>query len=963
MRPIRYGQWLRWADAYQGWQDGRAGIPGRPPLPGPVTTGHREALIRQAQDAFAFEYLRYSEQVADPHRRIMAEQARLDAASSALSWAESALDMETGALTEPERKRRRLGEEHHPDTVIVARRRREHEKLLRRARASVATARTGRAAVEASLAETREEARQLHLAAVARVERIHEHIHRRLAVYRRSMIRAHDDAAWANAALSVRAPEMPSWALPDAYLPESISLPPQEPDPPDSGTDEPEPDTCVEIKLDYDVTRVGSFAPASGGAKDGIGYITIDSEVAAPWHFTIEKKDGRLRLTTRGHAHGPYVDGQAIDAAILGKNDYFDFADYRFTVVDASQLKQERLGKCDLIAVELSAKSGAKIRLADMSFAQPEKTLLAVLGPSGAGKTSLFNTLLGELPLQSGRLYFQGLSMETHARQIRERLGFVPQGTKLHDTLTVASTLRYGYRLRSLQGKGKGQHAVDRVLKQVDLEKQRDQLLSTLSGGQLRRVSIALELLTDPPLLLLDEPTTGLDAHMDREIMTLLRSHAEQDHTVIVVTHATEHLSFAHQILVVVENGTPAYLGPPRQIRKHFGFRMYADLMHKLQTEHEHWAGLYRGGREAREADRQARELERLIASQGQSAAGPEATLRRHTPRSSLRAFSTLFSRQWLLLLSRARTRDKADRTFVRTVMNAATVSMPLLVAAGAAALAAEVVGAPGLGAKPSDAGSTSLALLTTLCVLSAQALTYSDVVGDLEIIQREYRVGVGALPVLSAKWLVYAVVAVAQAGLITAIFCAFPNLGPQRFVELGPEADLFIGLAVLSVSAMTLGLLVSSMAAKLEHAVAMVTLASIAQITLNGITSSLASFSGISVVAAVLPDRWGVAATASSVDLRGIEDLPSLGVPRDALWQHTSGHWIVDLGAMIGLSAIFFWLAVWRLSLRLRPKTRHDHFRLSKRSFPTFRPRKLAGTSSRAKVTDAPATAAGSAR
>jgi ABC-type multidrug transport system ATPase subunit len=962
MKPVRYGQWLRWADAYQGWRDGQAGIPGRPPLPGPVTTGHREALIRQAQDAFAFEYLRYSERIADPHRRIMAEQARLDAASSALSWAESALDMETSALTEPERKRRRLGEEHHPDTVIVARRRREHQKLLRHARASVADAHAERSAVEASLAEAREEARQLHQAAVARVERIHEHVHRRLAVYRRSLIRAHDDAAWANAALSVRAPEIPSWALPDAYLPENIgSPPPEEPEPPRE-EEQPEPDTSVEITLACNETRVGSFDPADGGAKAGIGYITIDSELVAPWHFTIEKTDGRLRLTTRGLAHGPYVDGQAVGPAVLGPRDYFEFAEYRFTVLDANRLQRVRLGKCDLIAVGLSAKSGAKVRLTNMSFVQREKTLLAVLGPSGAGKTSLFYTLLGELPLESGRLYFQNLPMKTHARQIRERLGFVPQTTKLHDTLTVTSTLRYGYRLRS--PRGSGQDVVNRVLKQVDLEKQRDQLLSTLSGGQLRRVSIALELLTDPPLLLLDEPTTGLDAHMDREIMMLLRSHAEHGHTVIVVTHATEHLAFAHQILVVVDDGAPAYLGPPRYIRKHFRFKLYADLMHKLQTEHEHWATLYRDGRQAREADRQASEREQLIADRAQSDGGPEASIRRRAPRSSLRAFSTLFSRQWLLLLSRARTRNKADRTLVRTAMNTVTASMPLLVVAGAAALAAGVVGAPGLGAKPSDTGATSLALLTTLCVLSGQALTYSDVVGDLEIIQREYRVGVGALPVLSAKWLVYAVVAVAQAGLITAVFCAFPSLGPQRFVEFGPEADLFIGLAVLSVAAMTLGLLVSTMTAKLEHAVAIVTLTSIAQITLNGITSSLASSPWISAIAAVLPDRWGVAATASSVDLRGIEDLPSIAVPRDALWQHTSGQWMVDLGAMIILSAVFFWVAVGRLHLRLRPKTGNRHFSWAQLRFPTFRRPKLVGPSSpRARVFGSLTSPSGSAR
>ena len=133
--------------------------------------------------------------------------------------------MESGALTEPASKRRRLGEAHHPEPVIVQRRRREHHKLVSRANAAVANAQTERASIEARLAEAMEEAKQLHRASVTRVERIHEHVHRRLAIYRRSLIRAHDDAAWANAALSVSAPELPRWALPDGYVPEGVPKP------------------------------------------------------------------------------------------------------------------------------------------------------------------------------------------------------------------------------------------------------------------------------------------------------------------------------------------------------------------------------------------------------------------------------------------------------------------------------------------------------------------------------------------------------------------------------------------------------------------------------------------------------------------------------------------------------------------------------------------------------------------
>jgi len=635
VKPIRYGQWKRWADAFHGWRDGRAGIPARLPKivkVGPATTGHREALIRQAQDAFGYEHLAYRRQVAEPHRRIMAERARLEAATAALGWAKEAFAAESGALIGPEARRRRLGEEAHPEAVIIQRRQRDHQKLLARAYSGVTRAQAEVTAIEADLDRAVEEARQLHQAAALRVVRIHEYIHRRLACYRRALVRAHPDGAWANTVLSVRAPEIPGWALPDAYLPEGAPAPtvPDE-DADATQADPPEPvESRVEIiLLLHGVTRFGSEAHGRPGesqqaAAGGDGYVLLGTPLAAPWHFTVIKAAGQLQLKTRGFPHGPYIGGEPVGTAMLEPGDFFDFADHRYTMLDADRLEDATLGACDLIAVDLFAKSESKVRLSNMSFVQRKNTLLAVLGPSGAGKSSLFYALLGELRLESGRLFFRDMPMGTHSRQIRERLGFVPQDIALHTSLTVHASLRYACGLRSPRKKEYSEF-IDTALRKVGLDRQRHQILSTLSGGQLRRVSIALEMLTDPPLLMLDEPTSGLDASMDRLIMSVLREHAEQGHTVIVVTHSTEHLPLANQILVVVENGAPAYSGPPRQIRRHFRFKTYADLMDMLLTQPDKCAEQYLGGRMATEARREADALEERLADDyaGQTGSNP----------------------------------------------------------------------------------------------------------------------------------------------------------------------------------------------------------------------------------------------------------------------------------------------------------------------------------------------------
>ena len=925
MNPVRYGQWRRLADGYHGWRDGRKGIPARSPRvpsPGPLTTPHREVLIRLAQDAFAQEYLVHQRLSAETIRRIAAGRARLAAAREALTWASSAEDMESRELSAAQAARRRLGEEQHPPQVIVQRRLREQQRLIARARAQVARARAEVAEIDAELADDTQEARQQHQVAVVRVQRIHEYTHRRLAVYRRSLIRAHPDGSWANSALSPKEPLIPGWALPEAYLPDDV---PASAMVPDVAFQEPppvEPPVRV-IELRKPVTRFGSRPEPE---SEDVAWEKLTSPLAAPWHFTVVKKGDRLELRTRKHDHGPYVGGKPVSGtAVLTPGDFFDFAEDRYMMLDGHRLQLAPIGRPSLVAGNLRAVSKSKVRLSGMSFVQEDRTLLAILGPSGAGKSSLFAALLGELPLQSGDLFFAGLSMATHSQQIRDQLGFVPQQTDLHMSLTVEATLRYGFGLRSPDRSRQGQ-AIEKALEVVKLEGREKQPLSTLSGGQLRRVSIALELLTSPPLLLLDEPTSGLDAHMDREIMTFLREYAEKidddeptkRHTVIVVTHATEHLPLAHQILVVVDDGRPAYFGPPKQIRKHFGFGSYADLMHMLIDTPKKWADKYKDGATARQAQAMAEVLKQRSAGEVSGLVHKIGGSRPRSPQDALAKLGVLIGRQSRLLLTRGLTQK--DPGPLDLLKNAGMVLLPLIIATGSAFVAAIVASSPGLGGvKPTGAGPTSLTLLSTLCILSGQALTYSDVVNELEIIKREYRAGVRPLSVLLSKWLVYAVFAILQAGVITTAFCLIPHRAPVQSLVGGPRLNLFLSLGALTVVAMTLGLLVSTLAGKLEHAVAMVTGISIVQIAFNGVTSNLSKGGWLSVFSELLPDRWGLAAAASSVDLRGID---GRNVNSDALWAHTDFQWLTDMTVLGGLGAVFFVLATWRLRSRLRLKT-----------------------------------------
>jgi ABC-type multidrug transport system ATPase subunit len=579
------------------------------------------------------------------------------------------------------------------------------------------------------------------------------------------------------------------------------------------------------------------------------------------------------------------------------------------------------LSPSDLIVHELSDEGGK--RLTSMSFVQRKGTVVAVLGPSGAGKSSLFKALLGELEEDrrpSGSLFFRQLDLRRSPAQLRTMLGFVPQRDDMHGTLTLRTMLRYADRLRSgIAHHGTRDRRITRLCRELGIDKRLDHLVGKLSGGQAKRASIALEMLSQPALLMLDEPTSGLDPNMDREVMTILRRYAENGRTVVVITHNVQHLRLAHRVLVVASQGRPVYFGPPSRVRQTLGVKTYADLMKLLTDEDQETAvaGLaerYRSGAEAREAGREAaRALHRQ----------PDPARRVRQPSRALtvvRQLSTLLRRQAALIWAqRHRTDGPERRDILGFLRGLGVVLMPLIIAAVGATLAIIVstpdgFGLPSAAPRPGPGPAAALSLLTTLSMLNGQALTYSNVVSEWPVIRREYRTGIVPLSVLLAKWLVFAVLAVVQSAIVVLVFTGW-RPAPVHHVLVGSgRAELTLDLAALTVASMTLGLLISVLARRLEQAVVLTTGVSIAQIALNGVTADLSANRLLSLPSYLLPSRWGLAACASSVDLRHIQPKPF----DDAMWNATTGQYGKDLFGLLALTAGGFLAAAVLLHRRL---------------------------------------------
>ncbi|MEU6793111.1 ATP-binding cassette domain-containing protein [Nonomuraea wenchangensis] len=893
--PLPYPARSRLSDWWNGFRDGREGIPARSPAAPhrQVTTPHRNMLLGRAGELYQLEYLSLQERLTVTTSALAKAGADASARYEARLRGLEDLREATAPLGAEERDARLLGDRDHPIGLVRKRRRNERERRIAQVRRSLA-------AVEESLARA-EHVRdaltpleeQLVEMASARARRIREHTERRIAAYLRPLLRRHPHPAWAAERLGGPL-DLPAWALAEH---EEVPI---------AGPEREEPPAAYEIELLTPESIFGAQCPPP---------FLLREPGAAPRQFRLVQEEAGLRLRDYGHGNGPYIDGRPVRSALLHPGDHFDFGDHRYVVRDGRRhLGVTRLGVRDLIVAGLEAESGGRYRLRDMSFVQREGTVLAIVGPSGAGKSSLFHALLGELPLTAGELYFEGLAVREHREQIRERLGFVPQEIDLFGPLTVEQLLRYAYRLR-----GPGTQAddqIDYVCGKLELRDHRTRLVSTLSGGQRRRVSIAMELLNEPKLLMLDEPTSGLDLGLDRQLMTFLREYASLGNTVMIITHATEHLHLAEQALVVVRGGRPVYAGSPAELTKRLGVPGHPQLMVDLQEE-EGTAG--RATELAEEYARLDSGAEARAAAEHVRVTRPETAARdlvlRGKARLLRRQLHVLLLRQIHLVLTRGLTKDR--RSPLDTCRAVILASLPLLVAALSAVLAAMVTGPDGLGPGPSPDGATALTLLTTLAVLSGQALSYGDIVGEYRIIQREHRTGVLLPAVVLAKWLVFAVVALLQGLLMTGVFLAV-RPGPPAGLVLWPWLELAAGLCGLTVASMSLGLVISAIVRKLEQAVALVTATSVAQIALNGLTADLSGNVLLNALASPLPNRWGVAATASASNLRGNSPQP---VP-DALWRHTPGQWLFALAVVAALSLVYLIATGVALKLRLEPRS-----------------------------------------
>lgn len=680
-------------------------------------------------------------------------------------------------------------------------------------------------------------------------------------------------------------------------------------------------------------TVLGHLDFAAGGAPDVITIgRTPDNKIVVPHpqassrHAFLHQINGQLFIEDRGSANGTYVRGHRVSP---GQKIAVQNGEKIFIGPMPLKIEISGAGAADLVQEDYSADRWAgrplyeieawslvldvpdrenpremKTLLDNVSFKALPGDMIALMGPSGAGKTTLLLALNGYLPPTSGVVRINGEDLYNIYDTLRGSIGYVPQDDLVHPELTVFEAVRYSakFRLPPDYSDEEIDARVEQTIKDLGLEGVKHLQIGKpekkiLSGGQRKRVNIALELVTDPVILFLDEPTSGLAADDTTALITLLHDLTKATgKTIIMTIHqpAKDEFEKFNMCLVMGYGGVPMYFGPTKpDAYRFFGtWKERAGQRNDIDNPRDMFEMLAARERpiyeqmKARDPNAQRGQARRAAAMEWRKEffvdSNPTYRKMYSGPREigtgqgqrGIPASRATTSGQLRLLLSRyfkVKVRDVGGTAIM--LLQAPIIGVLLAIVFGGQekAIPAWCLGAlQQLGQRAGPGGGTSAAVLDKLepttdhtgavFFLVVAAIWFGtsnaarEIVAERAIYLRERMVNLGLVNYVMSKYLLLAGFCVIQCTVLLAIvfFILGFHGGPQAF------AMQLAALIATSLSAVALGLLLSTMVASSEAAMALTPIALIPQVVLGGLMVPMTTIPHLKWLMFVMPARWG---------------------------------------------------------------------------------------------------------
>jgi ABC-type multidrug transport system ATPase subunit len=628
--------------------------------------------------------------------------------------------------------------------------------------------------------------------------------------------------------------------------------------------------------------------------------VVADDMLASRYHAELNVvAGGRYEIVDLGSQNGTFLDGRPVGRATVDEGNVIGIGHHQFRLVAGVLEAYEDVGNVEFESSGLSVFVGeGRTILSDVSFSLPENCFLAIVGPSGAGKSTLMKALTGFTPADKGTVLYNGRDLYEAIEELRPRIGYVPQDDILHPQLTVRRALSFAAELRfpSDVSKEERDRAVIGVMEELGLTHRADLPIHKLSGGQRKRVSVALELITKPSLLFLDEPTSGLDPGFEKSAMELLRELADGGRTVIVVTHSLQSLHLCDRVIFLAPGGTTAYFGPPKDALEYFAQSDYADVFRALEREQQQdFKGRFEQSPFYRQYVSEPAARARLMDKQGAQPAPP-----RQAQRSWGGQLSVLVRRHLAVIA--------ADRgLLLMLILLAPILGFALFAVLGSGGLKPAFGDIPGKGhGRTPNTSSMNVLFGIVFCVgLVGVVDSFREIVKELPIFRRERSIGLSLSAYLTSKLVVLIPFVLVQSTVLTLIAVSQQN-GPKVSNVLSPPVlELVVDIAITGVAAMVVGLLISAAVSTSDKATPLMAAVVASSLLLAGVLFDLRDKPGIRELSYLTSSRWGFAAAASSVNLKDLEVNQCHEPPHvscDAAWNHKTSVWVSDLA---GLGAI----------------------------------------------------------
>jgi ABC-type multidrug transport system ATPase subunit/ABC-type multidrug transport system permease subunit len=627
-------------------------------------------------------------------------------------------------------------------------------------------------------------------------------------------------------------------------------------------------------------------------------------------HAFLEQVQGGYRIVDQNSKNHVYVNGHQVSSQLLQPGDEIRIGPYNLTYTGTQLTQRDESGGVRIDAFQLHKEGNNNtILINDISLAIPPRKFVALVGGSGAGKSTLMDALNGLRPAQKGGVYYNGKDYYRHLAAFSTQLGYVPQDDIIHRDLTVERALYYTARMRLPDDFTEEQikQRIDEVLDDVEMKYRRNMLVSKLSGGQRKRVSISLELLANPSIFFLDEPTSGLDPGLDRKMMFLLRKLADKGHTIVLVTHATNNINTCDYICFLAQGGRLTYFGPPNEAKTYFQKTDFAEIYSALEPTEQN-PDIPKQAEE--QFKRSPLYQQFVVAPLNQSPATQAQMNRQQEPAEVIpprrgdpwKQFS-LLSRRYLELLRN----DRGNLLILLLQAPVIALILAFMLLGGGqgtfeptsiakCAVPASVPRSPQainqfdcisiLQALQQQGNPNPMQTLQQfiipgsggdaqkyLFIMAFAALMFGTINGAREIVKeapiyrRERAVNLGIAPYMFSKIVVLGVLCLLQSAILVFVVNAIAPI--LQGIILPAIVEVYITMALTSLAGLMLGLTVSALAPNNDRAVSFIPIILIPQVIFSGLLFQINS-PALQIISSLFAVRWGMAASGSSVGIHG---------------------------------------------------------------------------------------------